>query len=147
MPPLPPTSHVTAHRFRPFGDGPSLHFPRAHPLSPSRYSIAQEHLDARLTDLGKQQCAKLKATKHDMEKEAELVVVSPLTRAIQTAMLTIDKVREKRVARSHSTSVGLWLDYPVADRGPISDFLSSQVVIRLPWCCPVMRPRICFSAF
>lgn len=53
----------------------------------------QEHLDARLTDLGKQQCATLKAKKHGVEKEAELVVVSPLTRAIQTAMLTIDKAR------------------------------------------------------
>ncbi|CAB1116470.1 unnamed protein product [Ectocarpus sp. CCAP 1310/34] len=51
-----------------------------------------EHLDARLTDLGKQQCATLKATKHGVEKEAQLVVVSPLTRAIQTAMLTIDQV-------------------------------------------------------
>lgn len=53
----------------------------------------QEHLDARLTDLGKQQCATLKATNHGVEKEAELVVVSPLTRAIQTAMLTIDQAR------------------------------------------------------
>eukprot|EP00752_Nemacystus_decipiens_P016046 g14345.t1 len=51
-----------------------------------------EHLDARLTDLGQQQCATLKATNHGVEKEAELVVVSPLTRAIQTAMLTIDQV-------------------------------------------------------
>ncbi|CAN0318761.1 unnamed protein product, partial [Ectocarpus fasciculatus] len=51
-----------------------------------------EHLDARLTDLGKEQCATLKAANHGIEKEAELVVVSPLTRAIQTAMLTIDQV-------------------------------------------------------
>lgn len=55
--------------------------------------MVQEHLDARLTDLGKQQCATLKATSHGVEKEAELVVVSPLTRAIQTAMLTIDQAR------------------------------------------------------
>ncbi|CAM9465379.1 unnamed protein product [Ectocarpus fasciculatus] len=51
-----------------------------------------EHLDARLTDLGKEQCATLKAANHGIEKEAELVVVSPLTRAIQTAMLAIDQV-------------------------------------------------------
>ncbi|CAM9614982.1 unnamed protein product, partial [Ectocarpus sp. 4 AP-2014] len=51
-----------------------------------------EHLDARLTDLGKEQCAALKAANHGIEKEAELVVVSPLTRAIQTAMLAIDQV-------------------------------------------------------
>ncbi|CAN0442862.1 unnamed protein product, partial [Ectocarpus sp. 13 AM-2016] len=53
---------------------------------------AQEHLDARLTDLGMEQCATLKAANHGIEKEAELVVVSPLTRAIQTAMLAIDQV-------------------------------------------------------
>ncbi|CAM9387297.1 unnamed protein product [Ectocarpus sp. 6 AP-2014] len=51
-----------------------------------------EHLDARLTDLGKEQCATLKAANHGIEKEAELVVVSPLTRAIETAMLAIDQV-------------------------------------------------------
>lgn len=55
--------------------------------------FVQEHLDARLTDLGKQQCAILKATNHGVAKEAKLVVVSPLTRAIQTAMLTIDQAR------------------------------------------------------
>ncbi|CAM9576038.1 unnamed protein product [Pylaiella littoralis] len=54
--------------------------------------LKTEHLDARLTDKGKQQCAALKATNHGVEKEAELVVVSPLTRAIQTAVLTIDQV-------------------------------------------------------
>lgn len=62
---------------------------------PARFLVrmVQEHLDARLTELGKQQCATLKATNHGVEKEAELVVVSPLTRAIQTAMLTIDQAR------------------------------------------------------
>eukprot|EP00904_Undaria_pinnatifida_P003935 jgi/Undpi1/13542/HiC_scaffold_8.g03201.m1 len=50
-----------------------------------------EHLDARLTDFGIEQCASLKATKHGIEKEAQLVVVSPLTRAIQTAMLSIEQ--------------------------------------------------------
>lgn len=55
-------------------------------------TLIQEHLDARLTDFGKEQCSDLKATSHGVEKEAEVVVVSPLTRAIQTAMLTIDQV-------------------------------------------------------
>ena len=35
----------------------------------------------------------MKATEHEVEKEAQLVVVSPLTRAIQTAMLSIDQAR------------------------------------------------------
>lgn len=35
----------------------------------------------------------MKATDHGIEKEAKLVVVSPLTRAIQTAMLSIDQAR------------------------------------------------------
>lgn len=64
----------------------------------ARFSLSararlQEHLDARLTAFGTEQCASLKATKHGLEKEAQLVVVSPLTRAIQTAILSIDQVR------------------------------------------------------
>ncbi|CAM9268494.1 unnamed protein product [Discosporangium mesarthrocarpum] len=51
-----------------------------------------EHMDARLTDKGKDQCRNLKAVGHGIQKEAQLVVVSPLTRAIQTALLTLDQV-------------------------------------------------------
>ena len=63
---------------------------------------AQEHLDARLTEFGKEQCASLKATSHGIDKEAQLVVVSPLTRAIQTAMLSIDQVRPAARTRTRS---------------------------------------------
>lgn len=52
----------------------------------------EEHFDARLTDFGNEQCAALKATGHGIEKEAQLVVVSPLTRAIETAIRTVDQV-------------------------------------------------------
>lgn len=55
----------------------------------------QEHADARLTDFGKEQCATLKGMGHHIENEAQLVVVSPLTRAIETAMLTIGQVRTR----------------------------------------------------
>lgn len=54
--------------------------------------MKQEHFDARLTDFGNEQCAALKATGHGIEKEAQLVVVSPLTRAIETAIRTVDQV-------------------------------------------------------
>lgn len=55
----------------------------------------QEYFDARLTKLDEDHCAILKATNHGIEKEAQLVVVSPLTRAIQTALLTIDQVHDR----------------------------------------------------
>lgn len=81
------------HTSRLFGINATAHTQAETKSPPSFVSAAQEHLDARLTDVGKEQCATLKATNHGIEKEAELVVVSPLTRAIQTAMLTIDQVR------------------------------------------------------
>jgi len=56
---------------------------------------AMEHLDARLTDKGQQQCRALAATiPHERPYlfQTELVVTSPLTRCIQTALLSLEPV-------------------------------------------------------
>ncbi|CAM9410424.1 unnamed protein product [Choristocarpus tenellus] len=56
------------------------------------FNKSQEHLDARLTDVGIEQCKALRETIHGIREEAQLVVVSPLSRALQTALLTFDQV-------------------------------------------------------
>ena len=56
---------------------------------------AMEHLDARLTDKGQQQCRALAATiPHERPYlfQTELVVTSPLTRCIQTTLLSLEPV-------------------------------------------------------
>ncbi|CAM9156015.1 unnamed protein product [Ascophyllum nodosum] len=53
--------------------------------------LNEEYADARLTEVGKEQCAKLKADNPGL-KETKLVVISPLSRAIQTALLSIEQV-------------------------------------------------------
>ncbi|CAN0410603.1 unnamed protein product, partial [Phaeothamnion confervicola] len=47
----------------------------------------QKYTDARLTTIGKEQCAKLRPEAAALASDIELVVVSPLTRAIETAQL------------------------------------------------------------
>lgn len=58
-----------------------------------------ENIDARLTDLGKEQCRSLADTIQKGERpylyEAELVVTSPLTRCIQTTLLSLEPVLQK----------------------------------------------------
>jgi len=57
-----------------------------------------EHLDARLTEKGKEQCRALAAT-IEAERpylfDAELIVTSPLTRCIQTTLLSLDPILQK----------------------------------------------------
>jgi len=48
---------------------------------------SEQWFDAALTDLGKQQCDAL-ASQHGVTASAELLVVSPLTRTLQTATLS-----------------------------------------------------------
>jgi Histidine phosphatase superfamily (branch 1) len=52
----------------------------------------QAHLDARLTALGKQQCAQLQPHASKLYAEIELVVVSPMSRALETATLCFEQV-------------------------------------------------------
>lgn len=66
--------------------------------------FTQEHADARITDIGKKQCADLKAAKHAVLLEAKLVIVSPLTRAIQTALLSIEQVAWRALFDAFPTS-------------------------------------------
>ena len=47
-----------------------------------------EHFDAPLTHVGEQQCARLAAGTVAALKNVQLVVTSPMTRAVQTALLT-----------------------------------------------------------
>jgi broad specificity phosphatase PhoE len=49
-------------------------------------------LDARLTALGKQQCAQLQPLASKLYAEIELVVVSPMSRALETATLCFEQV-------------------------------------------------------
>ncbi|CAM9146320.1 unnamed protein product [Chrysoparadoxa australica] len=52
----------------------------------------EEHLDARLTDFGKGQCAELAKESKKLAGEVQLVVVSPLSRAVETALLCLEQV-------------------------------------------------------
>lgn len=80
-------NHAFRFLIKPFASSCALVMPPSRSLS-----LAQEHSDARLTNTGKEQCAALKDSEPGIEKEAQLVIVSPLTRALQTATLTIEKV-------------------------------------------------------
>lgn len=45
----------------------------------------EEHADAQLTSLGIQQCITLSAESHDAVKRADVVIVSPMRRTLETA--------------------------------------------------------------
>ena len=97
---------------------------------PTIYSTpdSEKFLDARLNDVGKQQCLKVRAdvieNRHAQRIKPEVIIVSPLTRTLETAHLLFGKSKHPNTFIVHNICRERWGKYVNDKRRKASEIRS-----------------------
>jgi broad specificity phosphatase PhoE len=109
------------------------HAEGTHNVNQDYKDMSKHGIDARLTDKGKEQCHRLASssstcpTMSQVLKGTELVVTSPLTRCLQTALLSFPTLTENpRIPFVALESIRETVNYACDRRRPISELLSLE---------------------